>query len=182
MNFTAFKPLVGIALAVSACFAQATTIDFTTSQHSYGSSFNDVADGFDFESNLPFGLVLTKTSLAALGTLTVSSTSGDAFDLDSLALADWLNVGSKSKVVLNYTLEDGTTGKETFTLDKKTGFQTFSPDLDDVASFTLTGGFQLDNLNVSLDASTPAVPEPGSMTLLAAGLGVLVTMARRRKA
>jgi hypothetical protein len=189
MNFTAFKPLVGIALAVSACLAQATTIDFTTSHGSLGSSFNDVAQGFEFQSNSPVGLALTKSALAeTIGTtLTVKSTSGSAFDLDSLDLADWLNAGLSNKVVLSYTLESGATGSETFTLDKHKGFQTFTTDLDDLKSFTLEGGsiftsFQLDNLNVSIDAPTPAVPEPGSVTLLAAGLGLLVTMARRRKA
>lgn len=187
MNFTAFKPLVGIALAVSACLAQATTIDFTTSHSSLGKSFNDVAQGFDFVSNSPAGVWLTRSALAETSgtTLTVKSTSGAAFDLDSLDLADVLNLGLSNKVVLDYTLENGTTGSETFTLDWKRGFQTFTTDLDDVKSFTLKGGspwtsFQLDNLNVALDVATPAVPEPANMALLLAGLGMMGLVARRR--
>jgi len=184
MNFS-IKPIAGIVLALVAGLAQATTIDFTTSKVSVGKSFDDITDGFDFTSNSAIGVTMTKSALAeTIGTtLTVTSATG-AFDLSSLDLADVLNLGLSNKVVLNYTTETGATGTETLTLDKKRGFQTFdlaSDHLDDLKSFTLKGGsgitsFQLDNLDVT------AVPEPGSLALFLAGLGLVGTVARRRKA
>ena len=190
MNINASKTVAGLLLALVAGLAQAGTIAFTTNHASLGKSFVDTVDGFDFESNSLIGLALTKSALAeTIGTtLKVSSTSGSAFDLDTLDLADVLNLGLSNKVVMNYTFEDGTTGSQTFTLDKKKGFQTFTAGvsgLDDLQFFTLKGNnglvsFQLDNLKVSLDAPTPSVPEPGPLALMAAGLGLFATVARRR--
>ena len=190
MNINASKTVAGLLLALVAGLAQAGTIAFTTNHASLGKSFVDTVDGFDFESNSLIGLTLTKSALAeTIGTtLKVSSTSGAAFDLDTLDLADVLNLGLSNKVVMNYTFEDGTTGSQTFTLDKKKGFQTFTAGvsgLDDLQFFTLKGNnglvsFQLDNLKVSLDAPTPSVPEPGPLALMAAGLGLFATVARRR--
>lgn len=187
MNINASKTISGLLLALAAGLAQATTVDFTTNHASLGKSFVDAVDGFDFESNSLIGVALTKSALAeTIGTtLKVSSTSGLGFDLDTLDLADVLNMGLSNKVVMNYTFEDGSTGSQTFTLDKKKGFQTFTAGLDDLQFFTLKGSnglvsFQLDNLKVSLDAPTPAVPEPGPLALMAAGLGLFATIARRR--
>ena len=182
MNVRLLKPLAGLTLALAAGFAQATVIDFTTSHVAIGPSFVDTVDGYSFNSNALLGITLNKSALVeTIGTkLTVAQTSGAAFDLNSLQLADVLNVGLSNNVLLTWTLANGQTGSETLTLDKKRGFQTFNIDVDYVKSFSLKGAslltsFQLDNLNVS------AVPEPGSIAMLLAGVGLLGTMARRRR-
>lgn len=182
MNINLLKPLAGLALALVAGFAQATVIDFTTSKIAVGPSFADTVSGYSFSSNALLGITLNKSALAeTIGTtLTVSQTNGAAFDLNSFQLADVLNLGLSNNVLLTWTLVNGQTGGETLTLDKKRGFQNFAIDLDDIKSFSLKGGsfltsFQLDNLNVSV------VPEPGSIAMLLAGVGLLGTMARRRR-
>lgn len=176
------KPLVGLTLALAAGLSQAAVIDFTTNHAAIGKSFADTANGFSFSSNSLIGITLNKSALVEMidSTLTVSQTNGAAFDLNSFQLADVLNLGLTNNVLLTWTLASGQTGSETLKLDKKRGFQTFDIDVDYVKSFTLTGAnkfvsFQLDNLNVS------AVPEAGSLAMLLAGLGVLGTVARRRR-
>ena len=182
------KPLAGIALAVSACLAHATAptvIDFTGTASS-NKTFSEIAN-FDFTSsslNL-FGHSIggqgsTRSALTELGltTLTITAANAPAFDLDSLQLADFLNIGVKNSVFLSWTFTDGSTGGEAFKLDGKRGFQKLNLDLDDLKSLSLSSvfGFQLDNVNVT------AVPEPESLALMLAGLAMLGTVARRRKA
>ncbi len=182
MNVRLSKPLAGFVLALGAGLAQATVIDFTTNHVAVGKSFADVTDGYSFNSNSLVGITLNKSALVETiaTTLTVEQTSGAAFDLDSLQLADVLNLGLSNSVLLSWTLANGHTGSRTLTLDNKRGFQTFDLDLDYVMSFSLKGGsvltsFQMDNLTVS------AVPEAGSAAMLVAGLGLLATVARRRR-
>jgi hypothetical protein len=181
------KPLAAIALATSACLAQATTIDFTGSI-SAGRTFSDIA-GFDFKSTSlsVFGFPVggqgsTRTSLVELGgtTLTITAAHAPAFDLESLQLADFLNIGVRNNVLLSWTFANGSTGSELFKLDGKRGFETvpLPGKLDDLTSLSVSSllGFQLDNLNVT------AVPETGSLALMLAGLGMLGIVGRRRKA
>lgn len=182
MTVRLLKPLAGLTLALGACFAHAAVIDFNTSKIAIGKSFSDSLDDFRFTANFVAGITLNKSALVETPatTLTVSTLDGKGFDLDSFQLADWLNVGFGNNVLMSWTFEDGTTGGKTLALDWKKGFQTFDFDLDNLKSFSLKGGsvltsFQLDNLNVT------AVPEPGSIAMLLAGVGLLGTVARRRR-
>lgn len=184
MSARFLKPLAGIALAVSACLAQAaavTTIVFTGSA-SANKTFSELAS-FDFTSTSIAhigGQGSTKIALLELGltTLTITSAATPAFDLDSLQLADFFNIGLRNNVFLSWTFADGTTGGETYKLNGSRGFETVDLNLDDLKSFSLSSiaGFQLDNVKVT------AVPEPESLALMLAGLAMLGTVARRRKA
>jgi hypothetical protein len=191
VNFNVFKPVTGIVLALSACFAHATVIDFNTSQASFASVYQD--DGFDFKSNLLFGLTKTTLAEALDATLTVSLShpaAGATFDLTSFQLSAsnlLQKKGANETVIFSYTQLGKAAVTETLPLSNKAGLLTFTEDLSDLTSFTLKGGsiltsFQLDNLDVTAVPATPAVPEPASLALLLAGLGLVGTMARRRKA
>lgn len=204
MIIRAFKPLAGVVLAASACLAQAATekINFDSLHRPIvgfaGNGTTYTEDNFSFTSARPgsllaLGFVLDADKNAGGETLTesfvqtalsVSRVGGGTFDLESLDLADGLNTFFGGKVTLAYTIAGVTTSK-TLTLDHKIGLQTFSfARLDDLSSFSLTGAglttFQLDNVVVSPDAATPAVPEPAPLGLMVAGLAVLGTVARRR--
>jgi hypothetical protein len=188
MNFSAFKPLAGVTLALAAGLAQATTLDFTTSKGSFANGYDEY--GFEVDSKLGFGLTKTTLVEGLTGTVTVSEdspTKGGVFDLNSLAISAgdlFLKKGAKPTVTLTYTQLVGgvaETKSETLTLANFGPLVTETLNLDDLTSFSLKGGnvltgFSLDNVNVT------AVPEPDSLALLAAGLGLLGFVARRRKA
>jgi hypothetical protein len=201
MNFTAFKPLAGLALALAAGFAHAAsvTIDFSSvAPGSFASKLTE--DTYTLTAFLPKGLIGTAAKLDPVkGDETLSSfgftftaAKGAAFDLDSLQLSNLQNTKGGS-VLLAYTLEGSSkVYLETLTLDKKTGLETFSQTgtgsdklfaLDDLSSFSLVSlsGFQVDNITVSPFAATPAIPEPANAALLVAGLALLGSVARRRK-
>jgi hypothetical protein len=202
MNFTAFKPLAGLALALAAGLAHATsaTIDFSSvTPGSFASKLTE--DTYTLTAFVPNGLAGTAAkrepvkgneTLTSLG-FTFASATGAAFDLDSLQLTNQLNTKGGS-VLLTYTLEGSSKVYfETLTLDKKTGLETFSQTgtgsdelfaLNDLSSFSLfsLGEFQVDNIAVSpYAAATPAIPEPANAALLLAGLALLGSVAYRRK-
>jgi hypothetical protein len=199
MTFFA-KPLAGIALALAASFANAatTTFDFTSvAPGSFSSTINDGA--FTLSSIVPKGLIGTAAKLDPVkGNETLTSfgltmTGTNPFDLESLELTDLLNTKFGGSVLLTYTVAGSKTiHSDLLSLDKKTGFETFSqtgkgsdklPVLDDLTSFSLVslGGFQVDDIKVEPFAPTPAVPEPQNAALLLAGVALLGSVARRRK-
>ena len=111
----------------------------------------------------------------------VALTAGGAFTLNSVDLADVYNQGTAVDVLLTYV--DGTGSHDvTLNVAAARGLQTFQLGYAGVTSFSLTGEnfwYQMDNISYS----TPtAVPEPGSIGMMLAGLAAIGVVARRRKA
>jgi hypothetical protein len=109
---------------------------------------------------------------------TISATSSDGFDLYSAYFT--AAVASSLTITANAVFEDGATASTTFTVNQTTPtYEVF--DWSDVATVTFTAGnaygdqFVVDNLT-----TTSPVPEPASLGLMLAGIG-LAAAARRRK-
>ena len=112
------------------------------------------------------------------------------FDLDSF----FLDFGAASDVKLTYitastkigSIDLGDTSSGLFKISKK-GVYTFTNAIDDIVYFELDGTsvnsrgkqvaaeFDTDNIKVT------AVPEPSSLALMFAGLGMFATLVRRRR-
>ena len=199
MTFFA-KPLAGIALALAAGFANASTTTFDFTSVAPGSFASTIKDGaFTLSSIVPKGLIGTAAKLdpvkgdETLTSFGLTMTSTSPFDLESLELTDLLNTKFGGSVLLTYTVAGSKTVHfDLLNLDKKAGFETFSqtgkgsdklPLLDDLTSFSLVGlgGLQVDDIKVEPFASTLAVPEPENAALLLAGVALLGSVARRRK-
>jgi hypothetical protein len=186
MNNRFLKPFAGIVLALCAGFAQAavtpTVIDFTVPSN----AFTYAEDHYGMVSLAP--LKVSGGTLTTYGFL-FASTSLAPFDLLSLDLGNTGNKKSGGSIDLFYTVAGSLhVYEETLKLDKLAGLQTFASqlgDLTDLTSFTLVGKsflqFQVDNITVTPFKAAAAVPEPGSVALMFAGLAMLGTMVRRRK-
>ena len=199
MTFSA-KPLAGIALALAAGLANASTTTFDFTSVAPGSFSSTIKDGaFTLTSIIPKGLIGTAAKLdpvkgdETLTSFGLTMTGTSPFDLESLELTDLLNTKFGGSVLLTYTVAGSKTiHGDLLSLDKKTGLETFSqtgtgsdklPVLNDLTSFSLLslGGFQVDDIKVEPFVATPAVPEPQNAALLLAGVALLGSIARRRK-
>ncbi|MCB5207010.1 PEP-CTERM sorting domain-containing protein [Methylovorus mays] len=178
--------------------AQAATIDFDSlavadnAVHSQGASYTE--DGYMLVDNAP------SPDLQTLGTLhtyytqstalikttsyqqstTMTSTSGSAFDLLSLDLAEWGGLPSTQVKIVGYFAAGGSIS-QILTLDQLYGFQSFAVSgFTSLLSLTITQStgklYQLDNIKV-----ISAVPEVGTTLMLLSGLGLIGMVSRRRR-
>lgn len=189
--FKSFKPLAIAMLAVAAGAAGATTIGFDKPNKTWPAThYNE--NGFhvagETKGGLDTGLGWDGNFLATTG-FTFSALSGETFDLNEFTLA----FDESKSVTLTYTV-DGQAAQTVFLKQAGEGLGTydFGKNFDDLTSFSVLGWskknangtasqFLIDDIKVSLDRVTPAVPEPGSMALMLAGIAMIGTMARRRR-
>ncbi|MES2582204.1 MAG: PEP-CTERM sorting domain-containing protein [Pseudomonadota bacterium] len=152
-----------------------------------------VSEGFSFSGNGPEYIHLDGEK-ATNGTnyliwgwgpsyvMTVNRVDNTWFDLVSLDLGNSYYTNSFGTV--NLTASYGAGGSYTTTLSLTDSFQTFNLGLQGVSAVYISGvddgagvGYTaIDNFN-----TTTPVPEPSTYALLLAGLGLMGTIARRRK-
>ena len=180
--FKTVRPFVAVSMALVAGIANATDIGFGgLSAKSFASTYEE--NSYLMTSTLPSDLIGFKTGVGkALETsgFTFTASSGGTFDLKSLDV-DFFDANN---VKLTYTEQDGTSS--TMKLD---GSGVSRLNLDDLVSFSLSGKagrnaaeFLVDDIRVKADSPAAVVPEPSSMALMFAGLGIVATLVRRRRA
>ncbi len=179
--FKTIKPFAAISLALAASFANATDIGFGgLSAKTSSSSYEE--NSYLMTPTLADDLIGYKTGAGkAMETsaFTFTAVGGGTFDLKSFDL-DYFDA---KNVKLTYTVE----GQASQTM-KLTGSGSYTLGLDDLVSFSLAGKsggsaaeFLVDDIRVKAD-TVAAVPEPSSMALMFAGVGLFATVARRRRA
>ena len=185
------KPFAGLVLALAADFATATPVTATVVDFN-GIKANQFVGAYSEDGYTVIGLDTgtskkndadpTGQTLSSV-LLAFGSSTGDAFDLQSFDLANAKDSAKGGSVLFTYTVAGETPVSEWLSLNKTAGLQTqlFSG-LDDLTSFSLIGNFQIDNIAVTPYVAPSAVPEPDSLALVLAGLGIVATVARRRTA
>ncbi len=179
--FKTIKPLACVALALAAGAANATDIGFGgLSAKSFSSSYEE--NPYLITPTRANDLIGYKTGAGkALETsgFTFTAVDGGTFDLKSLDL-DYFDANN---VKLTWLVDGGTSQSV-----KLGGTGSYTLNLDDLVSFSLSGKaggsaaeFLVDDIRVRADAVS-AVPESSSMALMFAGLGLLATVVRRRRA
>lgn len=121
--------------------------------------------------------------------LRISKVGGGTFTLNSLDLADYLNLKAPlSNYGMAYTYVDaGGSHSGVFNLDQKAGLQTFTVNLADITYMDLfTGtsgdsGVQIDNVRFNESLSVGGVPEPATWAIMLVGFGGLGATLRQRR-
>ena len=196
--FKTFKPVAGLTLALVAGLANATDISFGSLSAKQSSTSYD-ENSYLITPTFADDLLGVKTGagkvLETSGFTFVSSgaTAGNVFDLNSFIM----DFGNATDVTLTYTVA-GVAGSTMIDLKDKADDTYKFTGLDDLTSFTLEGTtttttrrhgtvttpeeFVIDDIKVSPYSSTVSVvPEPSSMALMFAGLGIFATLVRRRR-
>lgn len=193
------RACAAVALAASCSFAHATTITFDV--FALPETYLIVSmgiDGYDFTGTGCGGdncLGLWGTSEPAsidpggvavfvdksFATTVLTSPFFGTFNFNSIDLADVHNAGVASTIRFDFTYAaGGGTSSRSVTLDDQIGSQTFvfnESGLSSVSWVTTAGDngkSQFDNVDVSV------VPEPATLVMLLAGLGVVGSATRRR--
>lgn len=121
--------------------------------------------------------------------LRVSKVGGGTFTLNSLDLADYLNLKAPlSNYGLAYTYVDGGGSHSgVFNLDQTAGLQTFTVNLSNITHIDLfTGGsgdsgVQIDNVRFNEPLTVGGVPEPTTWAIMLLGFGGLGAALRQRR-
>lgn len=112
---------------------------------------------------------------------TMARADGAAFDFRAIDLADVYNLGESLQMLFSFEFAGGTVEQTSVQLDFAVGTQTFVFGVTGVTrvSWVTTAGnsgwSQFDNIDTS------PIPEPGALAMMLAGLGVLGSVARRRR-
>lgn len=190
-----FPLLAAVALQCHAVSASAAVMDFESLAHAddqiadVGFSYSE--DGF-LLSNLmsdgfPFASYGTSSEFFSGSTALINDNDdgptqltrlgGGAFNLQSIDLAELYGLASSVSFV--GTKANGSMVSASFDLDGQVGAETFTfgAEFTNLSSVTWSNAayyHQFDNISVS------AVPEPASIAMLMAGLGLLGAIGRRR--
>jgi hypothetical protein len=208
----AFVILAALAiLGALAAPAAATTLTFDqlahdTSERIYGPSTGDISTSFSFVDEgfivrvQPSPAIVwgrtdprnagqggaTLTNLDGRARFSFEPAAGGLFTLNSFQVASFYN-GALDETGFgnNFTLRvnGDITTDQVFGFDSKPGFQTFTINRSNVASFQILNTYlQLDNVVVNETTSVGAVPEPASWAMLITGFGLAGAQLRRQRA
>lgn len=209
MKVNVVAALLAIALFVPAVEASSSTIiDFNelTYTDPFYQFVNPVnSGGFTFSNDCPSAATLecmgvwnkdsafqADTGHAAVfvnfaySTTLMTRNNGEAFNLISIDLADARNDGLSVNIDLTFYHSDGSINVQSVTLDHSKGLETFTFDQTDLASVSwktisgANGWNQFDNVVVD-DVAIISIPEPQTIIMLLAGLGLLGFLLRCRK-
>ncbi len=126
----------------------------------------------------------TLTNLDGRARTAIQAVGLGAFTLNSFQIASFYNGAlDETGFGTNFTLRfDGDiTTDQTFAIDNRPGFQTFTFNRSGVRAFEIRNAYlQLDNVILNAAPAAGAVPEPASWALLIAGYGLTGAALRRR--
>lgn len=169
MNFK--RTGVALAVAVSALtagYAQATTVDAGSISGSYSTVFN-VLPGTSFADTVNFSIAAPSALTGTATSLRLNFGSLSLWDIAGLTVNVWNN--SHPFGTVNFGSFAGDASSYTFNLPSAGNYHV------DITG-TATGSF---GGTYAVGLQVAAVPEPETYAMLLAGLGVMGAIARRRK-